>query len=347
MSMILECVPNFSEGRNDAILEEIAETLRSVQGVKLLHMDKGWSANRTVMTFAGVPDQVVEAAFRAVKKAAELIDMSTHQGTHPRFGATDVLPLVPVSGISMDETVVLARKLAQRIGKELGIPVYCYENAAFSPDRRDLAKCRAGQYEGLEAKMSSPDGIPDFGPKRPNKRSGAIAIGARDFLVAYNINLDTRDVRIAKDIAETIRETGKVLKQGGVVLRDEQGFPRRMPGMFKHVKAIGWYIPEFEKCQVSTNLTGINHTSMHQVFVEVQKLTLAKGTRVTGSEIVGLVPLKCLVEAGRIFASREGKTIELPKEDLVDIAVRSLGLGDVCPFDPKQKILEWRLEDQD
>lgn len=342
---ILECVPNFSEGRDMSIIRQITDVIEAVEGVKLLNVDPGRDTNRTVVTFAGTPDEVCEAAFRAVKKAAELIDMSKHKGAHPRMGATDVCPLVPVVGITMEETVILARKLAGRIGDELGIPVYCYENAAFEEKRRDLANCRAGEYEGLKKKLADPAWRPDFGPAVFNPKSGATAVGARDFLIAFNVNLNTTSVRRANAIAYDVREKGRPMREGnnltGKIVKDNEGNPVMIPGTLRYVKAIGWYIEEYGFAQVSMNLTNISETPLHIAFDEVCRRAEERGVRVTGSELVGLVPLRAMLEAGRYYLEKQQRSTGVPDEELIRIAVRSLGLNDVRPFNPEEKIIEY------
>ena len=346
---ILECVPNFSEGRDPSLIKQIADIIETVDFVKVLDVNPGKATNRTVVTFAGDPDAVVEAAFRAVKKASELIDMSKHKGGHPRFGATDVLPLVPVSGISMEETVKYARKLGKRIGEELGIPVFCYEKAAFIEKRRNLAIVRSGEYEGLESRLLKPEWKPDYGPPVFNKKSGAIAVGARDFLIAYNINLDTASVQHANAIASDIREKGRVRREGnkvtGRVMKDGSGNPVYVPGTLKAVKAIGWFIKEYGIAQVSMNLTDISVTPVHIAFEEVRKKADARGVRVTGSELIGLIPLKSLLEAGKYFLRKQEQFAGVPDKDLIEIAVKSLGLNDLFPFKPEEKIIEYRLRE--
>lgn len=331
---IIECVPNFSEGRDMEIISQITASVESVDGIKLLDVDPGKDTNRTVVTFVGEPDQVVEAAFLAVKKAAELIDMSKHHGEHPRMGATDVCPLVPVSGISMEETVVYARRLAQRIGEELAFPVFCYENAAFEEKRRNLANIREGEYEGLKKKLEDPAWKPDFGPAVFNSRSGATAVGARDFLVAFNVNLNTTSTRRANAIAFDVREKGRNIK-------NESGEVISVPGTLKCVKAIGWYIEEYGVAQISMNLTNISVTPVHDAFDEVCRAAEKRGLRVTGSELVGLIPLKAMLDAGRYFLLKQQRSIGVPDEELIRIAVKSLGLNDIHPFKPEEKIIEY------
>ena len=347
MDRILECVPNFSEGRNMDIINQIVAAIASVENVKLLNIDAGKATNRTVVTFAGNPDDVIEAAFRGVRKAAELIDMSKHTGEHPRFGATDVLPLIPVSGISMEETSGYARKLAKRIGEELEIPVYCYANSAFIAQRKELSYCRSGEYEGLKAKLEKPEWKPDFGPAKFNVRSGAIAIGARDFLIAYNVNLNTTSTRRANAIAYDVREKGRVKREGdsvtGKIINDEKGNPVTIPGTLKSVRAIGWYIEEFGIAQISMNLTNINITSLHVAFDEVCRKAEARGIRVTGSEIVGLVPLNSMLEAGRYFLRKQNRSAGVSDDELLKIAIKSLGLTDLYQFKSDEKIIEYVL----
>ncbi len=347
MNRIIECVPNFSEGRDMKVIDKIASEIRSVEGIRLLDTDPGKATNRTVITFVGEPEKVIEAAFRGVKAAAGLIDMSAHHGEHPRFGATDVCPLIPVSGVTMEETVDYARELAKRIGDELEIPAYCYENAAFIEERRNLAYVRSGEYEGLAEKLEKSEWKPDFGPARFNKRSGAVAVGARDFLVAYNINLNTTSTRRANAIAFDVREKGRVKRKGntltGEVVRDGNGNRVYIPGSLKSVKAIGWYIQEYGIAQISMNLTNISVTSIHQAFDEVSRKAEARGVRVTGSELVGLIPLRAMLEAGRYFLKKQRRSTGIPDEEIIRIAVRSLGLDDLYPFIPEDKIIEYRI----
>jgi len=348
MKQIIECVPNFSEGRNIEAIRRITAQVESVEGVTLLDVDPGKATNRTVVTFVGSPDQVVEAAFRAVKMASEIIDMSKHSGEHPRFGATDVCPLVPVSGISMDETVEYARKLAERIGREIGIPVYCYENAARLAERNNLASVRSGQYEGLKEKLSDPAWKPDYGPAKFVPRTGAIAVGARDFLVAYNVNLNTTSTRRANAIAFDVRERGRVKREGnpltGPIVKDQEGNPVMIPGSLKEVKAIGWFIEEYGVAQISMNLTNISVTPVHVAFDEVCKKAGARGIRVTGSELVGLVPLRAMLEAGRYFLLKQQRSIGVSDPELIKIAVKSMGLDELGPFVPEEKIIEYQLK---
>ncbi len=349
---IIECVPNFSEGRDMGVIRQITDIIEAVEGVKLLDVDPGKATNRTVVTFVGAPGPVVEAAFRAVRLASEIIDMSKHRGEHPRFGATDVCPLVPVSGITMEETVEYARKLAGRIGAEIGIPVYCYENAAFTQERRNLATVRSGEYEGLKEKLSNPGWKPDFGPATFIARTGAVAVGARDFLVAYNINLNTTSTRRANSIAFDVRERGRVKREGdpitGRIVTDGNGIPVMIPGSLKAVKAIGWFIEEYGIAQISMNLTNISVTPLHIAFDEVCRSAGSRGIRVTGSELVGLVPLKAMLDAGRYFLKKQKRSSGVPDREIIRIAVKSMGLDELAPFIPEEKIIEYRLkEDSD
>ncbi|MFZ2796171.1 MAG: glutamate formimidoyltransferase [Prolixibacteraceae bacterium] len=352
MLQLLECVPNFSEGRDEAVIGRLAELIRSSEGVRLLNVDPGKATNRTVYTFVGSPEAVVEAAFQAIKEAALLIDMRQHHGEHPRFGATDVCPLVPVSGISMEETVEWALKLSRRVGEELGIPVYCYEFAASSEERRSLAHCRSGEYEGLREKLALPEWKPDFGPAVWSDRvarSGATAIGARNFLVAYNVNLNTTSVRRANSVAFDVREAGRVLREGdpvtGKVVTGADGEPVRIPGTLRKVRAIGWFIREYGIAQISMNLTDITITPVHVAFDEVCEKARLRGIRVTGSELVGLIPLHAMLEAGRYFLRKQQRSTGVPDGELIRIAVKSLGLDELAPFDPKKRIIEYMLEE--
>ncbi len=352
MRKLIECVPNFSEGRNMDIIKQITDEIEKVDGVKLLDVDPGAATNRTVVTMVGTPDEVIEAAFQAVKKAGEVIDMSHHKGEHPRFGATDVCPLVPVAGITMEETVEYARKLAERIGNELQIPIYCYENAAFTQERQNLANNRKGEYEGLKEKLSDPHWKPDFGPAEFNERvaqTGATAVGARDFLVAFNVNLNTTSTRRANAIAFDVRERGRVKREGnpitGKIVKDENGKPVNIPGSLKATKAIGWFIEEYGIAQISMNLTNISITPVHVAFDEVCKKADARGIRVTGSELVGLIPLEAMLEAGRYFLRKQKRSVGVDRDELLKIAIKSMGLDDLKPFNPKERIIEFLLDD--
>ncbi len=348
---LIECVPNISEGRDPIKIKEIAHVVETVEGVKLLDIDPGKATNRTVITFVGQPESVIEAAFRLIKKASELIDMSKHAGEHPRFGATDVCPLVPISGITLDETALYAHKLGERVGKELGIPGYFYENAAKFEVRKNLANCRAGEYEGLSKKLDDKEWKPDFGPATFNKnvvKTGAIAISARDFLIAYNVNLNTTSTRRANSIAFDIREAGRVKRDGnpitGKKVLDTNGDVVRIPGKLKAVKGIGWYIEEYGIAQISYNLTNISITSMHEAFDESCKAALKRGLRVTGSELVGLVPLKAMLDAADFYLAKQKRSLGIAISEKIKIAIKSLGLDDLKPFNPNEKIIEYLLE---
>ncbi len=353
MPQLIECVPNFSEGRDPVVIEQIAEAIRRVEGVKLLNVDPGKATNRTVYTFVGEPVRVAEAAFCSIRKAAELIDMRSHHGEHPRFGAADVCPFVPVSGITMEETVSWARLLAKRVGEELEIPVYCYEFAASSEDRRSLASCRSGEYEGLREKMGMDGWKPDFGPSEWSEktaRTGAVAIGARNFLIAYNVNLNTTSVRRANSVAFDIREAGRLLREGDPVtgrsVTDGNGDPVRIPGSLKNVRAIGWFIREYGIAQISMNLTDITETPLHVAFDEVCEKAGLRGLRVTGSELVGLIPLRAMLDAGKWFLRKQQRSTGIPDREIIRIAVKSLGLEELSPFHPRERIIEYMLEDQ-
>ena len=350
MKQLIECVPNFSEGRDLSIIKQITDVIESVNGIRLLNVDPGHATNRTVVTFVGEPEQVVEAAFKAIQRASELIDMRYHKGEHPRFGATDVCPLIPVSDITMEETVEYARLLAKRVGNQLNIPVYCYEFAAFEENRRSLANCRAGEYEGLTDKIKTAGWQPDFGPVTFNERSGAIAIGARNFLIAYNVNLNTTSVRLANSIAFDIREAGRIKREGdpitGKIIVDEHGEPVRIPGTLKKVRAIGWFIKEYGIAQISINLTDITTTSVHQAFDEVCERARDRGIRVTGSELIGMIPLQAMLDAGKYFLQKQHRSVGIPDREIIKIAVKSLGLDELAPFDPDKRIIEYFLEDK-
>lgn len=349
MQQIIECVPNFSEGQNMNIIDQITAEIESVEGVKLLDVDPGKATNRTVVTFVGPPQSVVEAAFLAVKKASRLIDMSKHKGEHPRMGATDVCPLVPVANISMEEVVQYAHHLAERIGNELSIPVYCYENAARQPKRRNLAYCRSGEYEALSDKLGKEEWKPDFGPNDFNPKTGATAVGARDFLVAYNINLNTTSTRRANAIAFDVREKGRVKREGnpltGKIVTDEKGDKVYIPGSLKQVKAIGWFIEEYGVAQISMNLTNISVTPVHVAFDEIDERARERGIKVTGSELVGLVPLKAMLDAGRYFLQKQQRSLGVADSELIKIAVKSMGLDELKPFHPEEKIIEYMMDE--
>ena len=347
---IIECVPNFSDGRDMSVIKQITDVIETAEGVKLLDVDPGKDTNRTVVTFVGGPDEVSYAAFLAVKKASEIIDMSKHHGEHPRMGATDVCPFVPVSGITMEETVEYARKLAKKIGDELLIPVYCYENAAFEEKRRNLANCRSGEYEGLMKKLADPDWKPDFGPAVFNPKAGATAVGARDFLVAFNVNLNTTSIRRANAIAYDIREKGRPMREGnpltGKIIKDKNGDPVMIPGTLKSVKAIGWYIEEYGIAQISMNLTNISVTPVHIAFDEVCRKADERGLRVTGSELVGLIPLNAMLDAGKYFLKKQQRSVGVSDDELIKIAIKSMGLDDLHKFNPEEKIIEFVMTEK-
>jgi len=351
MKQLIECVPNFSEGRNLEIIKQITDVIEKSEGVKLLDVDPGYSTNRTVVTFVGTPNEVVETAFQVIKKAQELIDMRQHHGDHPRFGATDVCPLVPVANITMEETAAYARKLAKGVGEELGIPIYCYENAAFEEKRRNLANCRRGEYEGLKERLADPEWKPDFGTAHFNEsvaKSGATAISARDFLIAVNFNLNTTSTRRANAIAFDVREMGRPKREGnpitGKILKDEHGNNIMVPGTLKGTKAIGWFIEEYGIAQVSMNITNTSETPLHIAFEEVREKAQQRGIRVTGAEIVGLVPKKTLTDAGYYFLKKQQRSLGIDEKEIMKIAVRSMGLDDLKPFDPEEKVIEYLLE---
>jgi len=348
MAKLVECVPNFSEGRDRTIIDSITAEISAVDGAQLLDVDPGADTNRTVVTFVGTPDAVVEAAFRAIKRASELIDMSQHSGEHPRMGATDVCPFVPVSDISIEECVELVRSLAQRVGSELGIPVYLYEKAATKPEWQSLANIRVGEYEGLEEKLQNPEWKPDFGPSAFNKKSGATVIGVREFLIAYNINLNTRDKKLAHRIALRVRETGRSKRDdNGKIVRDENGKAVKIPGTLKAVRAVGWFIEEYGCAQLSMNLLNYRETPVYAAFDEVSRQAQENGLRVTGSELVGLIPLEAVRTAGRYYLKKQGKTTAVPDRELIDIAVMSLGLNEITPFNPNEKIIEYMIRPKD
>ena len=342
---IIECVPNFSEGRNLNIIRQITDQIESVEGVSLLDVDPGKATNRTVVTFVGHPEQVIEAAFLAISKAMDLIDMRQQKGEHPRMGATDVCPLIPISGISMEETVAYAHKLGERVGKELGLPIYMYEEAATKDDRKNLAVIRAGEYEGFTEKIKLPNWKPDYGPAEFLAFSGATVIGARNFLIAYNVNLNTTSVRRANSVAFDVREKGRIKREGnpitGEIVHDENGEPMREPGMCKSVKAIGWYIEEYGLAQISMNLTDIKETPLHVAFEACRTSANKRGLRVTGSELVGLMPLKVMLDAGKYFLEQQNRSTGISEREIVRIAINSLGLNDLSPFDPDKKIIEY------
>lgn len=348
---IIECVPNFSEGRDRRIIDSICEAISAAGGVEILDVDPGEATNRTVVTFVGEPEAVVEAAFEGVRRAAELIDMRHHHGAHPRMGATDVLPLIPVAGVTLEECAAMARKLAERIAAELKVPTYCYEAAAFTPARRNLAVCRAGEYEVLPKKMEDETGKPDFGARAFDEgvaRTGATAVGARDFLIAVNFNLNTTSTRRANAIAFDVREKGRPAREGGKLtgkpLKDENGKPVMIPGTLKGTKAIGWFIDEYGIAQVSMNITDIAATPLHRAFDEVSRAAAARGLRVTGTEIVGLLPKRALIEAGRHYLHMQQRSTGIPDSEIIKIAVKSMGLDDLKPFDPAEKVIEYMLE---
>ena len=342
---IIECVPNFSEGRDKNVINAIASAIEQTEGVRLLNVDPGADTNRTVVTFIGDPDSVQEAAFQAIKKAAELIDMRKHKGEHPRIGATDVCPFIPVSGVTMQECVEIARKVGQRVASELGIPVYLYEEAATRPERKNLADIRKGEYEGLPEKLKDADWQPDFGKAEFNPRAGATVIGARKFLIAYNVNLNTKDRKKAHEIALNIRESGRAKRdEQGHIIRDENGKAIKIPGTLKACKAVGWYIEEYGQAQVSMNLTDFEQTPVHVAFEEVVKQADKLGLRVTGSELVGLIPLKALLEAGKYYFKKQEKSVGQPDQELIHMAIKSLGLNDITPFDPLQRIIEYQIQ---
>ena len=342
---LVECVPNFSEGRDLAIINQITAAIQSVEGVRLLNVDPGKATNRTVVTFVGEPLAVVEAAFRAIAKAGELIDMRNHKGEHPRMGATDVCPLIPIAGISLEETALYARQLAKRVGEELSIPVYCYEAAQSDKTRSNLSVIRAGEYEGFFKKIKEPFWKPDFGPCEFDFKRGATVIGARDFLIAYNVNLNTTSTRRANSVAFDIREAGRVKMENGKKVLDAAGNPISIPGSLKAVKAIGWFIEEYGIAQISMNLTNINITPLHIAFDETCKKAVERGLRVTGSELVGLIPLKSMLDAGKYFLLKQQRSTGVSEKELIDIAIKSMGLSELSPFNPNEKIIEYMLEE--
>ena len=350
---LIECVPNISEGRNKIIIDKIVDVVETVDGVKLLNVDPGKATNRTVITFVGEPEKVIESAFLLIQKAQELINMSLHKGEHPRMGAVDVCPLIPISNISMEETVEYAHKLSARVGNDLNIPVYCYENAAREQKRINLSNCRSGEYEGLSKKIITKEWKPDYGPNDFNEsvvKSGVTAISARDFLIAYNINLNSTSSRRANAIAFDLREAGRIKREGdkisGKIIKDSKGNPLRQPGLFKNLKGIGWYIEEYGIAQISYNLTNINVTSLHDVFEKTCERATARGLRVTGSELIGLVPKKVLIDAGKYFLKKQSRSLAIPERDIIQIAVKTLGLDELQPFNQDERIIEYALKNE-
>ncbi len=353
MKKLVECVPNISEGNNQSVISKIVEVVDKFPGVKLLNVDPGKATNRTVITFVGDAEVIVDAAFNLISKAKELIDMRNHSGEHPRMGAVDVCPLIPVSGITMDETIKLAHNLSKRVGNELSIPVYCYENAAKEEKRKNLANCRSGEYEGLENKLSDSSWKPDYGPDLFNdevQKSGATAISARDFLVAYNINLNTTSTRRANAVAFDLREAGRIKREGGKltgkVLKDKNNNPLRIPGYFKNLKGIGWFIDEYGIAQISYNITNIDTTPLHEVFDKTCERAQVRGMRVTGSELIGLVPKKVLLDAGKYYLAKQNRSKAIPESQIIHIAVKSLGLDELSPFDPNSRIIEYMIDEK-
>ena len=355
MSKIIECVPNFSEGTDQTKINSIVSSINSIQGVTVLDCDPGLDTNRTVVTFVGEPESVIEAAFQGIKCASELIDMSQHRGTHPRIGATDVCPIIPVNGVSIKECVEYSIILAKKVGLELNIPVYLYEKSAISPLRENLASIREGEYEGLKQKLNDKNWKPDFGPTKLNNSAGATVIGCREFLIAYNINLNTTDKRLATDIAFEIREAGRSKRKknpkslnllDGEIIRHNDGSPIRVPGKFKSVKAIGWYVSKYNKAQISINFTNYKISPIHQVFDSVCDLANKRGLRVTGSELVGLIPKSALMDAGKYYLKKQGRSLGVSESDILECAVQSLGLNDVSKFNSKEKIIEFAIEDK-
>ncbi len=350
MKQLIECVPNFSEGNDMNIIKQITNEIESVEGVLLLNVDPGKATNRTVVTFVGEPHLVIQAAFLAIKKAGELIDMSKHKGEHPRMGATDVCPLIPIANISMEETAKYAQQLGERVGKEINLPIYLYEAAQPNKNRNNLSVIRGGEYEGFFKKIKLPEWKPDFGPQEFDAKRGATVIGARDFLVAFNVNLNTTSTRRANSIAFDVREAGRVMREGnpitGKIITDENGNPKSKPGTLKCVKAIGWYIEEYGIAQISMNLTNINVTPVHIAFDEVCKSATSRGIRVTGSELVGLIPLKAMLDAGKYFLEKQERSIGVSEKELIKIAIKSMGLDELGPFKPEERIIEYMLKDK-
>ena len=353
MKKLVECVPNISEGNDESVIKKIVQTVEKYPGIRLLNVDPGKATNRTVITFVGEADIIVDAAFMLISKAKELIDMSKHSGEHPRMGAVDVCPLIPISGITMDETVKLAHNLSKRVGNELSIPVYCYEYAAKEDKRKNLANCRAGEYEGLEGKFKDKTWKPDYGPSKFDKevkKSGATAISARDFLVAYNVNLNTTSTRRANAIAFDLREAGRIKREGGKltgkIIKDKDDNPLRDPGYFKNLKGIGWFIDEYGVSQISYNITNINTTPLHEVFDKTCERARMRGMRVTGSELIGLVPKKVLIDAGKFYLAKQNRSKAIPEREIIHIAVKSLGLDELGPFNPDSRIIEYMIDEK-
>ena len=351
---LIECVPNISEGRNQIVIDKIVNVIETADGVKLLNVDPGKATNRTVITFVGEPQDVIDAAFLLIEKAKELIDMSLHKGEHPRMGAVDVCPLIPISNITMEETVEYAHKLGERVGDELGIPIYCYENAAKEDKRVNLSNCRSGEYEGLSKKIITSVWKPDYGPSKFTEsvaKSGVTAISARDFLIAYNVNLNSTSSRRANAIAFDLREAGRIKREGdkisGKIVKDKNGEAVRQPGIFKNLKGIGWYIEEYGIAQISYNLTNINITSLHDVFEKTCQRAEIRGLRVTGSELIGLVPKKVLIDAGKYFLQKQSRSLAISDEEIIHIAIKSLGLDELQPFNPEERIIEYALKNDD
>ena len=354
MKKLIECVPNISEGRNMNTINSITEVIKKCDGVRLLNIDPGKATNRTVITFIGEPEPVLEAAYQLISKSKELIDMRNHKGEHPRMGAVDVCPLVPISNTTIEETAAYAHRLSERVGKELGIPVYCYERAAKKKERVNLANCRSGEYEGLQKKISTKNWKPDYGPNNFNssvEKSGATAIAARDFLIAYNVNINTTSTRRANSIAFDLREAGRIKREGeklnGKILKDKKGNVLREPGHFKNLKGIGWYIEEYGIAQISYNLTNINTTPLHEVFDKTCERAQIRGLRVTGSELIGLVPKKVLIDAGKYFLVKQKRSLAIPDKDIIHIAIKSLGLDELSKFNPNERIIEYLIETND
>lgn len=342
---LIECIPNFSEGRNDAVIDQIVGAIAAVPGVKVLHIDKGYSANRTVVTFAGEPQPVIDGAFAGIRTAARLIDMQLHTGNHPRMGATDVCPLVPIGGINFESLIPFAHQLAKRVGEELRIPVYLYEKTARREERKKLETIRAGEYEGFREKILLPEWEPDYGPGEFQPGPGQTVIGVRDFLLAYNMNLSTRSASLAGEVAADVRESGRFKRIGGEIVKDRAGKAVRIPGKCKGVKAIGWYVGEYGLAQVSTNVTDIESTPLHDLYEAVCESAKLRGLRVTGSELIGMIPLKCLVDAGRHFLGVKGRAEKgLSEAEYVNSAIKIMGLSAVVPFVPEEKVIEYRLE---